>query len=267
MEVTSKLQGCAHERQHASFPASLEQSGVRVLCRRRDLLRQPGDPDDWWGRVISGAVATCAVLADGRRHVIEFLFPGDLFGMQPLAFAELRTEAISSPTVYVRYPRERIERAADTDPFVARQIREATLQTITRLQGQTVLLGRRRAVEKIAAFLLEVTARGRWRSDGSVVLPMSRCDIADHLGIAGETLSRVLSDLRSRGAICVRGVRTVQILERSILEQLAAEGASSSRNSATAPLPTARRVHGILRQLDGDSARQGFHVAEHFKRT
>jgi len=50
-------------------------------------------------------------MTDGRRQVIEFLFPGDLFSMQPLAFAQLRTEAISSPTVYVRYPRERIERA------------------------------------------------------------------------------------------------------------------------------------------------------------
>jgi CRP/FNR family nitrogen fixation transcriptional regulator len=249
MEVTNKVQGCALERTIASFPASLEQSGVRVLCQRSELLRQARDPDDWWGRVISGAVATCALLADGRRHVIEFLFPGDLFGMQPLAFAELRMEAISSPTVYVRYPRERIERAADTDPLVARQIREATLQTLARLQGQTVLLGRGRAVEKIAAFLLEMAARARRRSDGSVVLPMSRYDIADHLGIAVETVSRVLSELRSRGTICVRGGRTVQILNRSALEQLNAEGAAWSRNSASAQLPRAHRVHGIPKQV------------------
>jgi CRP/FNR family nitrogen fixation transcriptional regulator len=253
MEVTDKLRGCAIERTIASFPAALEQSGVRVLCQRSDLLRQARDPDDWWGRVISGAVATCALLADGRRHVIEFLFPGDLFGMQPLAFAELRMEAISSPTVYVRYPRERIERAADTDPLVARQIRQATLQTIARLQGQTVLLGRGRAVEKIAAFLLEMTARGRRRSDGRVVLPMSRYDIADHLGIAVETVSRVLSDLRSRGTISVQGGRTVQILNRSALEQLNAEGASWSRNSVSAQRLPARRVCGVLKRIEGDS--------------
>jgi CRP/FNR family nitrogen fixation transcriptional regulator len=226
MEVTDKLRECAsNPRNIAPFPASLEQSGVRVLCRRREILWQARDPEDGWGRIIDGAAATCALMSDGRRQVIEFLFPGDFFGMQPLAFAELRTEAISSPTIYVRYPRERIERAADTDPRVARELREATLQTIARLQGQTIVLGRANSLEKIAGFLLEMAARARPDSDCSVVLPMSRYDIADHLGMAVETVSRVLSELQSRGTIALRSGRTVKIVKRWTLEQLSAGGA------------------------------------------
>jgi CRP/FNR family nitrogen fixation transcriptional regulator len=262
MDVTDQLQGCAMELKTKSFPASLEQSGVRRLCQRGDLLSQARESDDCWGRIIEGAAATCALMTDGRRHVIEFLFPGDLFRTQPLAPAELRTEAISSPTVYVRYPLERVERAADTDLLVAREIREATLQTIARLRGQIVILGHAKALEKIAAFLLEMTARGAPRSDGSVVLPMSRYDIADHLGMAVETVSRALSELRSRGTIALEGGRTVRLVKRSTLEQLSAGGAPWGHNSASAPQSRRHRVHDVRPPLDGNSVRHVFH-AEH----
>ena len=66
MEVTDKLRECASDQRNiAPFPASLEQSGVRVLCRRRELLWQARDPEDWWGRIIDGAAVVFAVLEAG----------------------------------------------------------------------------------------------------------------------------------------------------------------------------------------------------------
>jgi hypothetical protein len=50
---------------------------------------------------------------------------------------------------------------------------------------------------------------------------MSRYDIADYLGMAVETVSRALTELRHRRAIALRGVRRVQICDRSALEDLA----------------------------------------------
>jgi CRP/FNR family nitrogen fixation transcriptional regulator len=238
-----------------SFPASLEQSGVRRLCRRGDLLSQDRESDDCWGRIIDGAAATCALMTDGRRHVIEFLFPGDLFRTQLLAPAALRTEAISSPTVYVWYAAAQVERAADTDLQVAREIREATLQTVARLKGQIVVLGRAKALEKIAAFLLEMAARTPPRPDSGVVLPMSRYDIADHLGMAVETVSRALSELRSRGTIALEGGRTVKIAKRSTLEQLSAGGNPWGHNSLSAQVSRARDMHDIRPRLDDNAVR------------
>ena len=162
MEVTDKLRECASDQRNiAPFPASLEQSGVRVLCQRRDLLWQARDSEDWWGRIIDGAAATCALMTDGRRQSSNSCFRAtSLLCSRCPSQTYVRKRSLS-PTVYVRYPRERMEWAADTDPLVGRELREATLQTIARLQGQTIVLGRATAREKIAGFLLEMAARGR----------------------------------------------------------------------------------------------------------
>ena len=51
-------------------------------------------------------------------------------------------------------------------------------------------------------------------------LPMSRYDIADYLGMAVETVSRALTELRTRRVIALRGVRRVSICDRPALEEL-----------------------------------------------
>jgi CRP/FNR family transcriptional regulator, nitrogen fixation regulation protein len=225
MEARDRLRsGATDQRRIVPLLASLEKSGVTARCKRDDPLWSPREHSEWWCCIIEGAAASCVNMSDGRRHVSEFLFPGDLFAAQSIGFGELYLQAISSPTVCVRYPRESVERIADTDPRVAREIREATSRTIARLRVQSVVLGHASALEKMAGFLLDMTARCRPRADSTVALPMSRSDIADHLGLATETVSRVLTELQVGGAISLHG-RRVQIMRWSVLEQLRAGGA------------------------------------------
>ena len=54
-----------------------------------------------------------------------------------------------------------------------------------------------------------------------VDLPMSRGDIADYLGLTKETVSRVLSTFRAARLVRLRTLRQVQILNRTLLEQVA----------------------------------------------
>jgi hypothetical protein len=51
-----------------------------------------------------------------------------------------------------------------------------------------------------------------------VTLPMSRYDIADYLAMAVETVSRVLTGLRDKGAIQFDGCRCLRIRDRCSLE-------------------------------------------------
>jgi CRP-like cAMP-binding protein len=177
------------------------------------------DPGEHWYRLVCGAARKCALMSDGRRQIVEFLLPGDLFGFGGVCEPRFVTEAIAVGTLIARYPRNRAERLADTDPAVGRQIREMAFAAIARLQERVLILGRTTARAKVGAFLLEMARRSSDAPSEPMVLPMSRYDIADYLALAVETVSRVLTDLRGRGAITLRGARQVWIVDRAALEE------------------------------------------------
>jgi CRP-like cAMP-binding protein len=181
------------------------------------------DPVEYWYRVVAGAARTSALTADGSRHIVDFLLPGDLFGFGTRGTRPYCVEAIVPATLIVRYPRRSAEQLADFDPQIARGIREAAFDSIARLQRRMFILARTSALERVSGFLLEIADRSRGAPAHTVFLPMSRYDIADYLGMAVETVSRALTELRARRAIALRGVRRVQICDRSALEDLAGE--------------------------------------------
>jgi CRP/FNR family nitrogen fixation transcriptional regulator len=111
-----------------------------------------------------------------------------------------------------------VERLADFDPRVGRLIREAAFEAISRSQARMLILGRMNALEKVGAFLIEMAERSRAGGREGILLLMSRYDIADYLGLAAETVSRALSDLRQSGVIRLEGTHRVRILDRAALE-------------------------------------------------
>jgi CRP/FNR family nitrogen fixation transcriptional regulator len=177
---------------------------------------------DYWYRIVSGAARECVLKVDGRRQIVDFLLPGDLFGFSSRGERCLAGETIVEATMIACYPRQRAEELAESDPLVARRVREMAFESIERLQTRTVLLGRNNAIEKVSAFLLEMAARAATVPGGPIRLPMTRCDIADYLALAVETVSRALTTLRKLGAITLLDTRCVQINDRSRLLRLGA---------------------------------------------
>jgi len=80
-------------------------------------------------------------------------------------------------------------------------------------------LGRQEAHERVAWFLLEMD--WRLKKPTAIVLPMSRTDIADYLGLSIETVSRSLSVFRDRGVISFNGQREIILKDRTKLAQVA----------------------------------------------
>jgi CRP-like cAMP-binding protein len=187
-------------------------------------------------RVAAGALRRCALQADGRRRIVDLLFPGDFFGFAEPGPAS-SYEALADETLVLRYPRREIEALAETDPATARAVRDIALATIARLETQISLLGRVNAVEKVGAFLLALEARQNGARANGLTLPISRCDIGDFLALAPETVSRSLSSLERSGAISFTAPRRVDIVDRSALGAAGEARTARRRREAPAAAP------------------------------
>ena len=82
-----------------------------------------------------------------------------------------------------------------------------------------LLLGRKTALERVEAFLVEMGQRSQ--RAGHLNLPMSRRDIADYLGLTLETVSRALSQLQSEGGLQLSGARKIELRSRKLLGAMA----------------------------------------------
>jgi CRP/FNR family nitrogen fixation transcriptional regulator len=194
----------------------LERIGTRLSFARNDDIYAEGDGSDCWYKVVSGTVRICKLLADGRRHIAEFCFSGDCFGLDNTGERLYSAEAVDD-IVVMRFPRKTTEAVIEQDPMLARLLRDVMLRDLANAHGRTLLLGRMTASERVAAFLLEMFNR-RDRTK-SLDLPMSRNDIADYLGLTIETVCRTLSALKRDRVIAIPNAHRIELLDRDALEE------------------------------------------------
>ena len=207
----------AHSGQLDALVAFERIGGRRSFTRNEEIFAE-GDAADCWFKVVSGTVRLCKLLADGRRHIAEFYFAGDCFGLDNMPERLFSAEAVTD-VIVMRYPRRTTERLIDDSPMLARSLRDMTLRDLANAQIRMLMLGRMSAPERVATFILDMFDR---RDGGRTIeLPMSRNDIADYLGLTIETVCRVMSAFKRSGAI---GIPTPHSLELRDRQALAAIG-------------------------------------------
>jgi CRP-like cAMP-binding protein len=187
-------------------------------CHRGQEIYGRNDLARYWARVASGLARACVLHADGRRQIIDFLQPGDFFGLAVPDSAHITLEAVVEGTVVALYPRERLEALADADPRLSRYLREVAFESIARLQRRMLMLGPMTAAEKVGSFFVELANRSSQSKAATLVLRMSRYDIADYLGLSAETVSRAVTNLKHQGAILLAGTHSVKIVDRGALD-------------------------------------------------
>ncbi len=198
--------------------AALDRVGTVQSLRRDDVLFRECDAAEHYFKVVTGAIRSSKLLADGRRHVSEFYLPGDFIGLDADTSYLFTAEAMADTTV-VRYARRKVEALAWQEPRIGRRLLSIACHGLSSAQQKLVLLGRKTAEERIASFLLDLDER-IGKADG-VFLPMSRTDIGDHLGLTMETVSRGLSQLKNEGIIALENSHQILIRNRAALEDLA----------------------------------------------
>jgi CRP/FNR family nitrogen fixation transcriptional regulator len=207
----------------AAAPAlspELAQAGTRRTLAKGAELFAEGDPSIFFYKVVSGTVRTVKLLADGRRQIDAFHVAGDMLGLDQGACYRLTGEAVE-PALVIAYRRSDFASLMRRDPAATEALMTATLANLDRAHEHMVLLGRKTASERMASFLLDLAQR--LSCTDRVRLPMQRTDIADHLGLTIETVSRTLAQLVQAKLIRLAdGGRTIILANRDGLQLLAA---------------------------------------------
>lgn len=193
--------------------------GVSAHYRRNEEIFGQGEPASYVYRVVSGAVRTVRFTSDGRRQIMAFHLPGDVFGLELEDAHALSAEAVNDAEVSV-VRRSLIERAAAQDVDAAQALMRLMSRQLATAREHTLVLGRKGADERVAAFLLEIGARLSPKRE--IELPMSRADIADYLALTIETVSRSFTQMERDNAIELPSSRHVVLRDRFALEQLQA---------------------------------------------
>jgi len=199
----------------------LEHFGTTVTVQRDHEIYCQGESAGSCYRVLSGCVRIVKLMEDGRRQIGEFLMAGDLLGFEALETHDFAAEAVSD-VVLRRYPRRMVDRLAESNVALARRLRDRTAISLRMAHTRLLLLGRKTASERIATFLLEMVERLPQARARTLDLPMSRTDMADHLGLTIETVCRVLAHLRRDGTIAIDRSR-IEIRDGTGLQQMASE--------------------------------------------
>lgn len=190
---------------------------VRSFARDEELFAE-GDACNFFYKVVSGTVRTGKLLVDGRRQIDAFHLAGDVFGLESGGHHRSTAEAVDD-VVVIAYRRRRFASLVHDHPVLGEQLISSMLTSLDRANDHITLLGRKTALEKMASFLLDM-ARRRPGAD-RVVLPMQRTDIADHLGLTIETVSRTLTQMVREGLIRLSEAgRTIILADKARLQVL-----------------------------------------------
>jgi CRP/FNR family transcriptional regulator len=209
----------------------LSRVGASLRLSPRQHLFEQDDGADHVFVVASGALKLHHTRPDGGRSVLGFAGPGDLLGLD--GAVRLAAAEATSHVRACRFPVEGFRAVAAGHAAVGRRALDAVAADLRRARERMLLLARRGAMERTAAF---VSSRAeRHAGPGPLPLP-SRTDMASYLGLRIESVSRSIAAMREAGAVAVVQ-RAIFLRDRAALARLGRDGCArpDARKAACEP--------------------------------
>ncbi len=236
-ELKSHCQNCS--LYDLCLPMGLETGDLdrldNVIKRRQSInknnfLFRLGDPLKSVYAIRSGSFKTYLTNPDGAEQIVGFSLPGELLGMDAISDDRHTCSAKALETSSVcEIPFERLESLARDIPNLQHQLLRLMSKEIQQDQNLMLLLAQMPAETRLASFLLGMSERlnKRGYAANEFNLSMSRGDIDNLLGMAVETISRLLSHFQENGLLKVER-KHISIINLEELRLIATHCASSN---------------------------------------
>jgi CRP/FNR family transcriptional regulator, anaerobic regulatory protein len=209
--------------------ASLNRRSFRKRYAAGQMISGVSATEEWYATIVSGVIKLIKVLPDGRQQIVALLLASDFLGRPFKATSPYVAEAATTVELCCYGARD-FERLLAEQADLKRLFLERALDAVDAARDWMLLLGRKNAREKVAAFLLMIARGGGSRACATraadhferVELPLSRTDMADYLGLRLETVSRQLNWLEAVGVVKRLDRRGVAICNVGQLERISA---------------------------------------------
>ncbi len=189
---------------------------------RGDYLFRSGETFRSLYVVKTGSVKTYAPSEEGGEQVLGFPLPGEIIGLDAI---ETEVHACSArvleTSAICELPFSRLEQLTATIPSLQHQMYRLLSKEIGHDTEMLLLLGKKNAEERLAAFLISMSRRLHQRglSPTDFHLSMSRHEIGNYLGLAVETVSRLFTRFHEEGLLKVDR-KHVQLLDPAGIEAI-----------------------------------------------
>jgi CRP/FNR family transcriptional regulator, anaerobic regulatory protein len=186
-----------------------------VLCEAGERVFAQGSPFNSCYLVRSGAFKSLVLNERGDEKIISFHLPGDLIGLDSIhrGYYIGSAVALERSLVYEVAIHEHGNELR-LPPDIQEHFVKIMSRELANIEDLLMLTSEHTAEERIIAFLLAFSSRQTHRSLSAhqFRLPMSRNDIASFLGLAVETVSRMLTRLHEKNLLKVTG-RNVEFID------------------------------------------------------
>ncbi len=204
-----------------------------VKVKKKDAIFRSNHQMEGIYAVKSGAIKTSIANKDGQEQVLEFHLPGDMLGFDAFSTGSHTCDAIAlEDTLLCKIPVEVFDNLCERLPGLRKELRHQVGKEIAHNQRLLLSLGQQQTDERLANFLLQVSShyQSRGFSNKEFVLPMSRQDLSNYLGMAVETLSRIISRMTDDNIIKVE--RRMVIISNMDKLKLLAHSACRAKSSS-----------------------------------
>ncbi|ENI2632930.1 fumarate/nitrate reduction transcriptional regulator Fnr [Escherichia coli] len=171
----------------------------------------------------SGTIKSYTITEQGDEQITGFHLAGDLVGFDAIGSGHHPSFAQALETSMVcEIPFETLDDLSGKMPNLRQQMMRLMSGEIKGDQDMILLLSKKNAEERLAAFIYNLSRRFAQRgfSPREFRLTMTRGDIGNYLGLTVETISRLLGRFQKSGMLAVKG-KYITIENNDALAQLA----------------------------------------------
>jgi CRP/FNR family transcriptional regulator len=193
-----------------------------VTIKKGAYLYRKGDASTCIMFIFSGSLKTVDLSEGGKPRIKEFLIKQDVIGLDAMMNTFHSTDAIAIEDSIVKaISYEKFSLFASRSPEVIEVLESIKAEFMTRKEESRRVLDNLRSESKLASFLMNLTTRmgNIGYSFERVQIKMTHKDIANFLGVKGETISRAINSLKAKGTIHLKD-KTIEIVNMQLLKEV-----------------------------------------------